>query len=252
MDKHPDADTLTRFLLERSGVRGIVVHLDETWQQIAGRAHYPAEVAARLGETCAAAALFIAHHLVASADLERRRIPGFPTLFDTASKAVVQLALSIGFTGAFWILLTLGSALFKVIGLSFLEDLLRKEWFAIPVTFLVFATAVHLTDVRDGLIRGVRTVGLMLLSWLLLVMTVLIFAVMTALSPDKFLRYYNFESITYIFPELGLLSIAMMIAMLTGGAWVFYFADAPTLATQLLTWLSMSPQYVMFFTYLKA
>lgn len=51
----------------------------------------------------------------------------------------------------------------------------------------------------------------------LLVMTVLIFVVMTALSPDKFLRYYNFESITYIFPELGLLSIAMMIAMLTGG-----------------------------------
>ena len=120
-----------------------------------------------------AAALFISHHLVASADLERRRIPGFPALFDTASKAVVQLALSIGFTGAFWILLTLGSALFKVIGLDFLEDLLRKEWFAIPITFLVFATAVHLTDVRDGLIRGVRTVGLMLLSWLLLVMTVL-------------------------------------------------------------------------------
>lgn len=51
----------------------------------------------------------------------------------------------------------------------------------------------------------------------LLVMTVLIFVVMTALSPDKFLRYYNFESLTYIFPELGLLSIAMMIAMLTGG-----------------------------------
>ncbi|MBB4266486.1 ABC transporter permease [Roseospira visakhapatnamensis] len=51
----------------------------------------------------------------------------------------------------------------------------------------------------------------------LIVMTVVIFIVMAALSPDKFLRYYNFESITYIFPELGLLSIAMMIAMLTGG-----------------------------------
>lgn len=61
MDKHPDADTLTRFLLERSGVRGIVVHLDEAWQQIAGRAHYPGQVAARLGETCAAAALFTGH-----------------------------------------------------------------------------------------------------------------------------------------------------------------------------------------------
>ncbi len=120
-----------------------------------------------------AAALFIAHHMVAAADPEGRRVPAFAALFDTASKAVVQLTLSVGFTGAFWVLLYLGAALFRIIGLDFLEDLLRKEWFAIPVTFLVFATAVHLTDVRDGLIRGVRTVGLMLLSWLLLVMTVL-------------------------------------------------------------------------------
>lgn len=51
----------------------------------------------------------------------------------------------------------------------------------------------------------------------LILMTVLIFIVMAALSPDKFIRYYNFESITFMFPELGLLSIAMMIAMLTGG-----------------------------------
>ncbi len=40
---------------------------------------------------------------------------------------------------------------------------------------------------------------------------------MAALVPDKFLRPYNFESLTYLAPELGLLSIAMMIAMLTGG-----------------------------------
>lgn len=51
----------------------------------------------------------------------------------------------------------------------------------------------------------------------LLVMVVLIVAIMTALSPDKFLRYYNFESLTYLFPELGVLSIAMLVAMLTGG-----------------------------------
>src|SRR6202453_4287398 len=51
----------------------------------------------------------------------------------------------------------------------------------------------------------------------LLVITVLVFAAMAALSPDKFLRYYNFESISFTFPDLGLLSIAIMIAMLTGG-----------------------------------
>lgn len=51
----------------------------------------------------------------------------------------------------------------------------------------------------------------------LVAMTIVIFVVMAALSPDKFLRFYNFESITYMFPELGLLSVAMMVAMLTGG-----------------------------------
>lgn len=121
----------------------------------------------------AAAALFIGHHLVLAADMERRWIAPFAVYFDTAWKAGVQLVLSIGFTGAFWVLLFLGAALFRIIGLDFLEDLTRKNWFYIPVTTLAFATAVHLTDVRDGLIRGVRTVGLMLLSWLLLVMTVL-------------------------------------------------------------------------------
>lgn len=120
-----------------------------------------------------AAALFIAHHLIVPADMERRRIAGYPAYFDTATKALVQLALSIGFTGALWILLHLGAALFRIIGLDFLEDLLRKDWFFVPATTLAFSVAVHLTDVRDGLIRGVRTVGLMLLSWLLLVMTVL-------------------------------------------------------------------------------
>ena len=39
-EPHPDRDTLTRFLLERSGVRGVVVHLDQTWREIAGRTEY--------------------------------------------------------------------------------------------------------------------------------------------------------------------------------------------------------------------
>ncbi|MGQ3069306.1 MAG: DUF4153 domain-containing protein [Brevundimonas sp.] len=121
----------------------------------------------------AVAALFIGHHLVLAGDLNRRWIAPFAAYFDTAWKSGVQLALSIGFTGAFWILMFLGAALFRVIGLTFLEDLLRKVWFSVPITTLAFAVAVHLTDVSDGIIRGVRTVALMLLSWLLLLMTLL-------------------------------------------------------------------------------
>lgn len=128
-----------------------------------------------------AAALFIAHHLIVPAIRERRWIVDYPEYFDVAWKAGVQLVLSLGFTGAFWLLLHLGAALFKMIGLSFLQDILREAWFSIPVTVLIFATAVQLTDVRDGLIRGVRTVALMLLSWLLLVITVLVGGFLAAL-----------------------------------------------------------------------
>jgi simple sugar transport system permease protein len=51
----------------------------------------------------------------------------------------------------------------------------------------------------------------------LLLITIVVFVVMAALSPEKFLRFYNFESISFVFPELGLLSIAILVAMLTGG-----------------------------------
>jgi molecular chaperone Hsp33 len=60
MDQN-DTDILSLFLIERSGVRGALVHLDDTWQAIQARAPYPAAVAERLGETCAAAALFTGH-----------------------------------------------------------------------------------------------------------------------------------------------------------------------------------------------
>ena len=56
-----DSDVLSLFLIERSGVRGVLVHLDDTWREIQARAPYPPAVAACLGETCAAAALFTGH-----------------------------------------------------------------------------------------------------------------------------------------------------------------------------------------------
>lgn len=56
-----DDDVLHRFLLERSGVRGVLVRLDATWQAVRARAQYPDAVAAWLGEALAAAALFTGH-----------------------------------------------------------------------------------------------------------------------------------------------------------------------------------------------
>jgi molecular chaperone Hsp33 len=56
-----NTDTLTRFLIEHTGVRGVLVSLDETWRDIRARADYPDAVAHLLGEAAAAAALFCGH-----------------------------------------------------------------------------------------------------------------------------------------------------------------------------------------------
>ncbi|WP_226637360.1 DUF4153 domain-containing protein [Brevundimonas poindexterae] len=128
-----------------------------------------------------AAALFIAHHLIVPADQAGQRIAPYPLYFDVAWKAGVQLALSVGFTGALWLLLFLGAGLFYLIGIRAFGNLLAEPWFNLPLTGLTFALAVHLADVRDGLIRGVRAVILMLLSWLLPVIAALTAAFLFAL-----------------------------------------------------------------------
>ncbi len=57
----PSQDLQLRFLLPDAGVRGVAVHLDDTWTTMAGRADYPPAAAELLGEAAAAAALFTGH-----------------------------------------------------------------------------------------------------------------------------------------------------------------------------------------------
>lgn len=57
--RHDDA--LHRFLIEGTGVRGVLVHLGASWRTIRASADYPPEVARLLGEACTAVALFGGH-----------------------------------------------------------------------------------------------------------------------------------------------------------------------------------------------
>jgi len=50
-------DFLQRFHLQRAQVRGVLVRLDESWQQVRARAEYPAPVQTLLAKTLAASAL---------------------------------------------------------------------------------------------------------------------------------------------------------------------------------------------------
>jgi molecular chaperone Hsp33 len=50
-------DVLHRFLLERAGVRGVLVRLGPAWREVAGRADYPESLRELLGQSLAASAL---------------------------------------------------------------------------------------------------------------------------------------------------------------------------------------------------
>ncbi len=54
-----DNDVLSRFVIERTNVRGELVHLDATWRAILERKDYPEPVRNLLGQAMAAAALLI-------------------------------------------------------------------------------------------------------------------------------------------------------------------------------------------------
>ncbi|HKQ44610.1 MAG TPA: VCBS repeat-containing protein [Rhizomicrobium sp.] len=121
-----------------------------------------------------AGGLFIAHALVTGGVTDRRFMASYPTHFDVAWKLAVQLALSILFVGAFWLLLWLGAGLFGLVKLDFFEKLLQHAWFSIPVLSVAAAGALHLTDIRPVLVQGARTLLLTLLSWLLPLITMIV------------------------------------------------------------------------------
>lgn len=129
----------------------------------------------------AVAGFFIAHAMVGAAVLDGRLVASYRSYFESASKLLIQFAFAAVFTGIMWLVMLLGAALFDMIKLTFLKDVLDEAWFAIPVTTFAFAYALHVTDVRPAIVHGVRSLVLVLLSWILPVAVLLIGGFLLAL-----------------------------------------------------------------------
>ncbi|MGY3265399.1 Hsp33 family molecular chaperone HslO [Lysobacter sp. HA35] len=91
-------DRLVRFLIDRAGVRGVHVRLDDTWQQIRSREEYPDAAMSMLGQAAAAAALFTGHTKVdGRLSVQMRSDGAIRTLFAECTavgtlRGIVQLA----------------------------------------------------------------------------------------------------------------------------------------------------------------
>ena len=118
--------------------------------------------------------LYVAQSLKLAYEQKRQGVAQYPQYFDLSWKLLVQLKFSALFVGALFALLALGAGLFDMLKLDFLAELLKREWFNIPVIVLAFGFALHLTDMRPAIVRGIRNLLLVLLSWLLPLATIVL------------------------------------------------------------------------------
>jgi len=163
---------------------------------------------------CLAAACFIAHALVLAGARERRRIATYATYFDVAWTLGLQLVFSALFVGATWLVLQLGASLFDLIRLDFLSQAMEKAWFSIPVTAFAFACAMHLTDVKPAIVRGIRNLVHVLLSWTLPVLTLLVAGFLASLPFTGLAPLWATRSAAGM-----LLSAAASFVVLINAAW---------------------------------
>lgn len=111
--------------------------------------------------------LYIAHALVMAGAADKRCIASYDSYFEIAWKLAVQLMFSVFFVGALWLVLLMGSGLFSMVKLDFLKHMMEESWFVVPVVCFAWSCAMHVTDVRPAIVRGIRSLLLVLLSWLL-------------------------------------------------------------------------------------
>jgi hypothetical protein len=124
---------------------------------------------------------FIAHSLVLAAARDGRRIPHYASCFESAWKLSIQLLFSALFVAGVWLVMWLGDALFGLLKLHFLADLLRESWFSVPLVCLAFSSAMHTTDMRPAIVRGIRSLLLVLMAWILPIAVLLIGGFLAAL-----------------------------------------------------------------------
>jgi hypothetical protein len=183
---HVPMRTLWRWLLPAAGVLALLGFYD-IWSNTGApywdtpktpdAARYPSPIL----WVHAVAGILIAHTLIIAGAAAGRRMASYHDIFETASKLLIQFAFAVVFVAISWLVLVLGGELFNLIKLEFLKKLLLESWFVIPVITFAFAYALHITDVRPAIVRGIRSLVLVLLSWILPIAVLLIGGFLLAL-----------------------------------------------------------------------
>lgn len=116
---------------------------------------------------CVALGLFIVNQLLEHRERGLALFSEYAQHFEDSWMRGFQLVISLIFSLLVWAVLELGATLFDLIKVGWFRTMIQHNWFICPVLAMAFAAAIHLTDVRPTLLKGMRNVVLTLLSWLL-------------------------------------------------------------------------------------
>jgi hypothetical protein len=111
--------------------------------------------------------MLIAHALVIGGCASHRLYADYREYFEASWRLAIQFMFSTLFALVFWLLLVLGGFLLQLVNVELLSYLSKQGWFLVPGMSVAFACALHVTDVRPGIVHGIRGLLLALLSWLL-------------------------------------------------------------------------------------
>ncbi len=192
-------------------------------------------------------AIFIIHEFLQSARDDNKIIARFATYFDNAWRHGFQAVLALIFLGAFWVIIWLGASMFNLIGIDAFSELIKTPEFSWIASASTLALGIHWTDEGSVLTRGARQIGLFMLSWLGILLTLIVTAFLVALPFTGLEPLWDTKSATVL-----LLNVAAGMILLLNAAYqagdpptaplvrrVVRFSTAPLLAIVALAFLGL-------------
>lgn len=161
--------------------------------------------------------IFIIHEFVQSAHDDRKTIAQYTTYFDNAWRHGFQVVLALIFLAAFWVVISLGAWLFNLIGLEVVRETIFSDEFRWISSGAAFALGLHITDAGSVLTRGARQLGLALLSWLSLLMTLILTLFLIALPFTGLEPLWDTKRATVLLLNAGATMILLINAAFQAG-----------------------------------
>lgn len=191
--------------------------------------------------------IYILHEFIQAAHDDARPIASYATYFDRAWRHGFQAVLALIFVGAFWVVVSIGANLFRLIGVEAVFDAVFSDEFGWIASATAFALGVHWTDADAGLTRGARQIGLAMLAWLSILMTLILTAFLAALPVTGLDALWDTKRATVLLLNAAATMIFLINAAFQAGEapkstlirHAVRFSVAPLMATAVLAALGL-------------